>query len=303
MARAWPSPASPPQPPPPTWPCRPRPTHFVALQLSHSPAVRAAMHTVQAALLAHDAQLGGTLIEPSTAHVTVSVVRLDGDGQVAAAARCLAGMWARLRQLQLLGPLQLRLGGLGSFRDQVGCCGCCGCCRPLPRGSPLPLDASPPPAPPPGPPLPGASAWPSLTVAASPASPRRRPPPCCAGAVPRGAPRRRARVAAAAGGRGAAGLWCRGAAAGGRQAVPAPRHRSQDGPPQGRRWVAGAARACCRMDERAPPLLALADGCAQAAGCPSRCRPHLCRRQPPQDTAGLQSTARPSPQAANPQPS
>ncbi|KAF6251042.1 AKAP7 2'5' RNA ligase-like domain-containing protein [Scenedesmus sp. NREL 46B-D3] len=97
----------------------PRPTHFLALQVSHSPQVRAAIAAVHAGLVAAAPHLEDALLDPATAHLTIMVLNLPGQEQEAAAAVALAELGPVLQAQQLLAPLQLQLRGLSHFRSQL----------------------------------------------------------------------------------------------------------------------------------------------------------------------------------------
>uniref|UniRef100_A0A383VL78 A-kinase anchor protein 7-like phosphoesterase domain-containing protein n=1 Tax=Tetradesmus obliquus TaxID=3088 RepID=A0A383VL78_TETOB len=100
-------------------PAKPRPTHFVALQVSHCPQVRQAIAAVQAGLVAAEPALEACLLEPATAHLTIMVLNLPKQEQLDAAAAALAELGPVLQAQALLAPLQLQLQGLSHFRHQV----------------------------------------------------------------------------------------------------------------------------------------------------------------------------------------
>eukprot|EP00197_Chlamydomonas_leiostraca_P015584 CAMPEP_0202868398 /NCGR_PEP_ID=MMETSP1391-20130828/10860_1 /ASSEMBLY_ACC=CAM_ASM_000867 /TAXON_ID=1034604 /ORGANISM="Chlamydomonas leiostraca, Strain SAG 11-49" /LENGTH=205 /DNA_ID=CAMNT_0049548571 /DNA_START=136 /DNA_END=750 /DNA_ORIENTATION=+ len=99
----------------------PRPNFFLAVRVSHSPAVRQALESVGAALVSHSAELAGA-VEPSVrAHITLGLMHLTGPEHVAEVASLLQGpaMAAALRAEGLDRPLTLSLRGLSHFRDSV----------------------------------------------------------------------------------------------------------------------------------------------------------------------------------------
>jgi pterin-4a-carbinolamine dehydratase len=51
-----------------------RPTHFVAVQVSHEPHIVEAIEKVQISLVSHTAGLTGALVDPVTAHMTLMVI-------------------------------------------------------------------------------------------------------------------------------------------------------------------------------------------------------------------------------------
>jgi hypothetical protein len=111
---------------------RRRPTHFVTVRLSQDPQLTAGIKAAHALL--SDAGARDTLVDAESAHVTLAVLDLGGEGAAAVAAgdedeaasavaRCAArlaeGLPGALRRAgwtdQEAGSLTLRLGGLGCF--------------------------------------------------------------------------------------------------------------------------------------------------------------------------------------------
>lgn len=70
--------------------------------------------------MAHTPGLGPCLVEAASAHMTLLVMTLSNEAQVAAAARCLTRRLPRhLSSSGLLAPLTVTLRGLNHFRNQV----------------------------------------------------------------------------------------------------------------------------------------------------------------------------------------
>lgn len=98
---------------------KPRPTHFLALQLSqHAAAVHAAT-TVQAAVTAAAPHLKMACVECSTLHVTLQVMAITDDDMLMRAIAALERCGQALDRDNLLTPVVLSLNGLGSFNDSV----------------------------------------------------------------------------------------------------------------------------------------------------------------------------------------
>ena len=122
-----------------------RPTHFLALRLTHAPPLMSAVAAAQRLLAEQGA--APALVDAASAHLTLCVLRLRGDGgggggagpeaedEAAVVARCAArladGLPAALGRAGLAAPaatgegaaaaggLALRLGGLGCFGSRV----------------------------------------------------------------------------------------------------------------------------------------------------------------------------------------
>ena len=90
-----------------------RPTHFLALRLSHDPALVAAAERAQAALCAAGLERCVALAPASKAHVSLLLLRLPSPGDVALAARALRDLSAG----GTLGELRLAFPRLGCFES------------------------------------------------------------------------------------------------------------------------------------------------------------------------------------------
>ncbi|GAB4820805.1 hypothetical protein N2152v2_007851 [Parachlorella kessleri] len=97
----------------------PRPTHFLALQVSHAPSVTDAIRKVQAAVCEHSPHLKKACVDAASSHLTLGVMALQGEQDIAHAEETLCQLSGVLSQEQLLEPLELKLGGLSHFRNQV----------------------------------------------------------------------------------------------------------------------------------------------------------------------------------------
>jgi len=75
--------AAPPQAADTTAPANPapRPTHFLALQVSHSPAVVTAIEAAQQALVQHTPALEACTVDAHSAHMTLLVTHLGSQGE------------------------------------------------------------------------------------------------------------------------------------------------------------------------------------------------------------------------------
>lgn len=104
--RAWGSPK----------PREPRPDHFLAVQVSHSPTVSAAISDIHAALVEHSPYLKDTLVDPITAHITLGVMALPDETAKALAVTALQDAGRAVMQQNVL---QLYLRGLGTFNQEV----------------------------------------------------------------------------------------------------------------------------------------------------------------------------------------
>ncbi|KAK9817820.1 hypothetical protein WJX72_002712 [[Myrmecia] bisecta] len=98
---------------------KPRPDHFLALQLSHSPEIQAAMASIQASLTQHTPALHRALVDPASAHMTLMVMHLGTEALMEQATAAMDSLPDALKRLELLQPLVVTLQGLKTFNDKV----------------------------------------------------------------------------------------------------------------------------------------------------------------------------------------
>ncbi|KAK9842746.1 hypothetical protein WJX74_001684 [Apatococcus lobatus] len=105
-------------------PRRPRPSHFLALQLSQHVEVCQAIDRVQAALVQHDPLLEATLVDSAAVHLTVMVADLastdsQGVARLEIAKQAMTDLHSHLASTGGLQPVSVQLSGLSSFKKQV----------------------------------------------------------------------------------------------------------------------------------------------------------------------------------------
>lgn len=100
----------------PRRPREPRPDHFLALRLSHSPAVTSAVAAIQTSIVEHSPHLGPALVDPAAAHITLGVLSLRDAAAREAAAAALPGAAAAAG---LKAPCVFTLRGAGHFKNEV----------------------------------------------------------------------------------------------------------------------------------------------------------------------------------------
>jgi 2'-5' RNA ligase len=94
----------------------PRPDHFLALRMSHSPSVTATLAAIHTSITQHSPSLAPSIVDPASAHITVGVLNLPDVAAREAAAAALRGAAAAAA---MDGPCALTLRGLGNFKNEV----------------------------------------------------------------------------------------------------------------------------------------------------------------------------------------
>lgn len=74
---------------------------------------------MHARLAQHAPHLSKACVDPASAHLTLGVMALPGEGDRARATELLAALAAPLAQAALLQPVEVQLEGLSHFRNQV----------------------------------------------------------------------------------------------------------------------------------------------------------------------------------------
>ncbi|KAF5830795.1 AKAP7 2'5' RNA ligase-like domain-containing protein [Dunaliella salina] len=95
-----------------------QPTHFLAVRMS-SPRVKEVIGQVHSALESHSPGLAPALESPMKAHITLGVMCLKSQQDVAGAVRVLHKSAEALLAAQALKPVSLQVRGLGSFGNSV----------------------------------------------------------------------------------------------------------------------------------------------------------------------------------------
>ncbi|KAK9836214.1 hypothetical protein WJX84_011106 [Apatococcus fuscideae] len=102
----------------------PRPTHFLAFQLSQHEEVCRAIQRVQSTITAHNDLLRATLVDSEAAHLTLMVAELattdlDGCPRLEKAIQAMDHLPIKLASQGRLRPVSLHLSGLSSFGTKV----------------------------------------------------------------------------------------------------------------------------------------------------------------------------------------
>lgn len=109
-------------------PKEPKPTHFLALQLSQHDTVTTAISSIQSSITSHSSHLAPSLVDPATAHLTLGVLHLpentdngdNGEGDEDHLSTILQATLQRaVSRMGLTFPLPVQLHGVGNFRNSV----------------------------------------------------------------------------------------------------------------------------------------------------------------------------------------
>lgn len=98
---------------------RTRPTHFLALQLSHYPETVELLSKIQNAMVKSDCTFSEACVEPCTAHLTLGVLALKDVEEVEAVHSFLHNFVVPAIAHLQGSPLSVQLSGIGHFNSKV----------------------------------------------------------------------------------------------------------------------------------------------------------------------------------------